>query len=65
MVAFDIHKMDRYAPKFISAVNSIINLGYDVDYISDALINKLETDNGMLVAAQKEDTKPLLFHRRN
>ncbi len=61
MVAFDIHKMDRYAPKFISAVNSIINLGYDVDYISDALINKLETDNGMLVAAQKARYKAIII----
>lgn len=35
---FDIHSMEKRAPKFINTVQSIINLGYDVDYISDKYI---------------------------
>ena len=38
MVAFDIHKMKQRAPGFIGAVNSIMKEGYNVDYISDALL---------------------------
>lgn len=52
-VAFDIHKMDSYAPKFIKTIQTIIAGGYDVDYISDAFIrstrceeNKLITEGG-------------------
>lgn len=32
---FDIHSMERRAPKFIEAVQTIIQSGYDVDYVSD------------------------------
>ncbi len=32
---FDIHSMEKRAPKFIKAVQAIINNGYDVDYVSD------------------------------
>ena len=32
---FDIHSMEKRAPKFIEAVQTIIKSGYDVDYISD------------------------------
>lgn len=32
---FDIHSMEKRAPKFIEAVQTIIRSGYDVDYISD------------------------------
>lgn len=53
LLMFDIHKMQRRAPEFISAVHDIVNSGYDVDYISDkyllstkALGNKLITSGG-------------------
>ena len=32
---FDIHSMDKRAPRFISTVQHIIRTGYDVDYVSD------------------------------
>lgn len=32
---FDIHSMDKRAPKFIQTIQRIIQGGYDVDYISD------------------------------
>ena len=35
---FDIHSMERRAPKFINTVQSIIKEGYDVDYISDRYV---------------------------
>lgn len=35
---FDIHSMEKRAPKFIETVQSIIRAGYDVDYISDRYI---------------------------
>jgi hypothetical protein len=37
---FDIHSMEKRAPKFINTVQTIINAGYDVDYISDRYIQK-------------------------
>lgn len=37
---FDIHSMEKRAPKFINTVQSIIRLGYDVDYISDRYVQK-------------------------
>lgn len=58
LLMFDIHKMQRHAPKFISAVNDIVGLGYDVDYISDkhlmttiATNNKLQTSGGVTYEA--------------
>ncbi len=35
---FDIHSMEKRAPKFINTVQTIIRGGYDVDYISDRYI---------------------------
>jgi hypothetical protein len=32
---FDIHSMEKRAPKFIQTIQTIIRSGYDVDYISD------------------------------
>lgn len=32
---FDIHSMEKRAPKFIQTIQTIIKSGYDVDYISD------------------------------
>ena len=32
---FDIHSMEKRAPKFIETVQTIIRSGYDVDYVSD------------------------------
>lgn len=35
---FDIHSMEKRAPKFIKAVQAIIAGGYDVDYVSDSFL---------------------------
>ena len=48
MVAFDIHKMKQRAPGFIGAVNSIMKEGYNVDYISDALLLATSEENGRI-----------------
>lgn len=39
---FDIHSMAKRAPKFIQTIQSIIQHGYDVDYISDRYLLRAE-----------------------
>ncbi len=39
---FDIHSMDKRAPRFIKTVQTIIQNGYDVDYVSDRYLMKDE-----------------------
>ncbi len=41
---FDIHKMDQRMPEVKRAVNEIINAGYDVDYVSDKLLETLKVN---------------------
>lgn len=48
MLAFDIHGMHKRAPKFIETVNSIMEAGYDVDYISDKYIRSTRCIDGEL-----------------
>ena len=48
MLPFDIHKMDKRAPKFIEVVHKINESGYDVDYISDQFIRDTKCVNGSL-----------------
>ena len=38
LLQFDIHSMAKKAPRFIHAVNTIYNAGYDMDYCSDRMI---------------------------
>lgn len=49
LLMFDIHKMNKRAPRFIEAVNKIREAGYDVDYISDRFINQTECHDGKLL----------------
>ena len=42
---FDIHSMERRAPKFINTVQNIISIGYDVDYVSDRYLQKDDVVN--------------------
>ncbi len=51
LLAFDIHKMHRVAPKFIATVNEICNNGYDVDYISDSFVRTTRCIDGQLVTS--------------
>lgn len=46
---FDIHKMDRTMPKVKEAMNTIVECGYDADYISDRFVQSLSCKKGMLV----------------
>jgi hypothetical protein len=48
LLQFDIHSMSRRAPKFISAVHSIMSSGMDVDYISDRYLLSTVCRNGIL-----------------
>ena len=52
---FEIHKMDQRMPDIKEAVNNIINAGYDVDYISDNLLNEINVSGNKLLA--KGDAK--------
>ncbi|MDE6685506.1 MAG: glycosyl hydrolase family 2 [Duncaniella sp.] len=48
---FDIHKMERVMPDVKQAVADIIAAGYDVDYLSDRLIDSLTVmNNGRVVS---------------
>jgi len=49
LLLFDIHKMQKRAPRFISSVNSIVNSGYDVDYISDFYLKTTRVSDGKLI----------------
>lgn len=57
---FDIHKMRSKAPRFIEAVNSICDAGYDVDYISDAFLLQTRVEDGQLVTPGKAAYKAII-----
>ena len=57
---FDIHKMREKAPRFIEAVNTICEAGYDVDYISDAFLQQTVVRNGQLVTPGKAAYKAVI-----
>ena len=59
-LAFDIHKMQERAPKFIDVVNKISQSGYDVDYISDDFIRSTRFQNGKLVTSGGAGYKALI-----
>lgn len=50
---FDIHSMERRAPKFIEAIQSIIKNNYDVDYVSDNYLIKTTMKDGHLTTTGK------------
>lgn len=41
LLQFDIHSMAQKAPDFIRTVNSLYDLGYDMDYCSDRMLNDI------------------------
>lgn len=57
----DIHKMNQTMPQFKEDVLSIIRSGYDVDYVSDALLEGVEVSHGMLVTAAGTRYKGLVL----
>ncbi len=38
LLMFAIHGMEKKAPRFVEAVNTIYNAGYDMDYMSDRML---------------------------
>lgn len=40
LLMFAIHGMQNKAPRFVEAVNTIYNAGYDMDYMSDRMLQK-------------------------
>ena len=58
---FDIHKMDQTMPYLKEVMNSIINSGYDADYISDAYIASLTVDKDELVSVGGTRYKALIL----
>lgn len=49
LMMFDIHKMAQRAPRFIAAVNTILDAGYDADYISDAFLLSTRYEAGEII----------------
>ncbi|MDR2146937.1 MAG: glycosyl hydrolase family 2, partial [Tannerella sp.] len=60
-LAFDIHSMQKRAPKFIETVDQIVKSGYDVDYISDDFIRSLRFENGKLLTVGGTSYKALII----
>ena len=53
LALFDIHSMERRAPKFIHTIQSIIKNSYDVDYISDKYLAQTKINGGSLTTTGK------------
>ena len=49
---FDIHKMDQRMPNVKKAVGEIMKAGYDVDYVSDKLLNDLTVNAAGLIVSK-------------
>lgn len=61
LLLFDIHKMDKRAPKFIDAIHRINNAGYDMDYISDNFILTSTCANGKIVTDGGTNYKAIII----
>ncbi|MDE6485489.1 MAG: glycosyl hydrolase family 2 [Duncaniella sp.] len=58
---FDIHKMQQRMPDIKECLNRIIDAGYDVDYISDALLDSITpTAYGTLLSRGNNDYKAVI-----
>lgn len=58
---FDIHSMDKRAPRFIRAIQTIISQGYDVDYISDRYLLQTQSKDGLLTTNGKNFYSSILI----
>lgn len=58
---FDIHKMDQRMPDVKEAVRNILDAGFDMDYISDALLETIAVDGSYLTASGGATYKALIF----
>lgn len=57
---FDIHKMDRTMPEVKEAMNTIVENGYDADYISDELILGLSYRKGRIQSKDGAEYKAII-----
>lgn len=48
LLMFAIHGMEKKSPKFVNAVMNVYNAGYDMDYLSDRMLEKTTVDNGRI-----------------
>lgn len=63
LLQFDIHSMAKKAPRFIHAVNTIYNAGYDMDYCSDRMIldiTGVDVNDGSIIAPSGVRYKALI-----
>lgn len=61
LLMFSIHNMPKLAPKFINAVDKIMDSGYDGDYISDNILRKTQVASGKLVTPGKTAYKAIVI----
>ena len=61
LLQFDIHSMGKKAPDFIASILKIDALGYDCDYISEALLLQTQYVSGMLQTAAGTRYKGLII----
>lgn len=61
LLLFTIHHMAKRAPKFIETVQTIMQNGYDVDYISDTFIQSTRCRNGKLITKGGASYKALII----
>lgn len=59
---FSIHEMSKTMPEVKKALNEIINAGYDIDYVSDALLDSLKVENnGIIRSAGNNQYKAIII----
>ncbi|MBQ0057822.1 MAG: glycosyl hydrolase family 2 [Bacteroidales bacterium] len=62
LLMFAIHGMEKKSPRFVDAVNEIYNAGYDMDYVSDRMIEDTRIgDDGTLVSSGGAHYKALVL----
>lgn len=61
LLQFDIHSMDKKAPAFIKAVGEIYRAGYDMDYVSDRMIEQTRCEGKNIVAPSGVTYKALIL----
>ena len=61
LMQFSIHQMGKLAPEFIQTILNIDRAGYDCDYISDRLSNKVTVKDGQLVTEEGTRYKAIII----
>lgn len=62
LLMFAIHGMEKKAPRFVEAVNTIYNCGYDMDYMSDRMLMETKVGNdGTIITSGNAHYKALIL----